>query len=82
MKDEGDDDACDDDACDDALGCLHEPNSAPCDDLNACTTNDQCVNGFCKPISSVDCNDGNGCTDDSCEPDVGCIHTANAAPCN
>ncbi|MEE2778951.1 MAG: hypothetical protein VYE15_00405, partial [Myxococcota bacterium] len=73
---------CTDDACDDALGCLHTPNSDPCDDLNACTTNDQCVNGFCKPISSVDCNDANGCTDDSCEPDVGCIHTANDAPCD
>ena len=35
-----------------------------------------------------DCNDGNGCTDDSCDPDApgadgnGCVHTANSASCN
>jgi hypothetical protein len=35
-----------------------------------------------------DCNDGNGCTDDACDPDAGgadvngCTHTANSAPCS
>src|SRR5262249_32058776 len=28
------------------------------------------------------CDDGNGCTDDSCNPATGCVHTNNTAPCN
>ena len=30
----------------------------------------------------VDCNDNNPCTDDSCDPSTGCIHTNNANPCD
>ena len=32
--------------------------------------------------STVDCNDNNPCTDDSCNPQTGCVHTNNTAPCN
>ena len=31
---------------------------------------------------ATDCNDNNPCTDDSCDPLAGCIHTANTAACN
>ena len=31
-------------------------------------------------LNRPDCNDDNVCTDDSCEPPIGCIHPANAAP--
>ena len=28
------------------------------------------------------CDDGNPCTDDTCEPQTGCVHDDNTAPCN
>ncbi|MBZ5640837.1 MAG: hypothetical protein LAO51_19030 [Acidobacteriia bacterium] len=28
------------------------------------------------------CDDGNGCTDDSCDPASGCVHVYNTAPCD
>jgi subtilisin-like proprotein convertase family protein len=31
---------------------------------------------------AVDCNDNNPCTDDSCDPASGCVHTPNASTCN
>ncbi len=72
---------CTDDACDPAAGCTHLPNTKPCDDLNACTTTDACKLGKCVGATPPDCNDGNVCTDDSCDPEAGCQHKANTAPC-
>jgi hypothetical protein len=53
---------------------------APCDDQNACTVQDVCVqpiNGGvlaqCRGMAS-DCDDGNVCTADSCDPTTGCRH--------
>src|SRR5947199_9538072 len=28
------------------------------------------------------CDDGHVCTDDSCHPTTGCVHTSNTAPCS
>ena len=37
----------------------------------------------CLPGTGVlDCNDGNPCTDDSCDPVLGCQHSNNTDPCN
>ncbi|GMV42703.1 MAG: hypothetical protein AMXMBFR64_44190 [Myxococcales bacterium] len=41
------------------------PSGAPCDDGDACTTNDSCSAGTCGGLPKV-CNDGNPCTADSC----------------
>jgi hypothetical protein len=30
----------------------------------------------------LSCNDGNGCTDDSCHPALGCVHSSNTAACD
>lgn len=48
-----------------------------CDDGDACTENDTCVILNEGPDlkcsgAAVDCNDGNSCTADSCEEEVGC----------
>jgi hypothetical protein len=73
---------CTDDFCDSQDGCLHEFNSAPCNDASLCTVADYCLGGVCQPGKAVDCSDGNACTEDSCNPLVGCLHTANVKPCD
>jgi hypothetical protein len=65
---------CTDDFCDADLGCYHNTNAAACDDFNSCTTNDQCSNGKCLGIGSIDCDDDNPCTKDSCLAKGGCQH--------
>ena len=82
------DDECDDgnictnDLCDAVLGCYHEYNNAQCDDGNPCTGQDVCLDGGCTGGPAVDCDDENICTDDSCNPVVGCVHTPNYGPCD
>jgi hypothetical protein len=73
---------CTDDSCDPEDGCLHKLNKAPCDDANVCSTGDHCQLGACVPSGQIACNDGNKCTDDSCNPKVGCEFLPNAAPCD
>jgi hypothetical protein len=46
-------------------------NQAVCDDANACTLNDACLNGSCVG-ETRDCNDGNPCTQNLCDPVQGC----------
>ena len=106
---------CTDDRCDPVLGC-NPPNTAACDDGNACTGSDVCANGechgdpspaaiacveagtACSPeacdpatgacvATTVNCDDQNPCTDDSCNPDAAtpddaCVHTPNTAACD
>src|SRR5262249_36416696 len=59
-----DNNPCTDDSCDPATGCKHVNNTAPCNDGNACTTNDTCSGGTCVGGPAPNCNDGNPCTDD------------------
>jgi hypothetical protein len=47
-----------------------------CEDGNACTANDVCVNGTCKGGAAPSCDDGNPCTTDSCDTVKGCQHPA------
>jgi len=77
-----DNNPCTDDSCNAATGCVHTNNTAPCDDGNACTTSDTCGGGTCNGGAAPNCNDNNPCTDDSCDPATGCVHTNNTAPCN
>ncbi len=57
-------------------------NSQPCDaDGSVCTVGDVCVNGVCSAGTALACDDGNLCTDDSCDKVSGCVHKANASPC-
>jgi len=66
---------CTTDTCDKAAGCLHQVNNDPCNDGNACTLSDACANGVCSGVVPLDCNDANLCTDDSCDPLSGCLHS-------
>ena len=49
---------------------------ASCDDIDACTTNDHCYRdcdgAYCVHWS-LTCNDNKKCTNDSCDPDAGCV---------
>ena len=55
---------------------------AACDDGNPCTAADECSAGVCAGLVPVVCNDANGCTDDSCNPAVGCVYDPNSATCD
>ncbi len=69
------------DSCDPAVGCVHTSAvSTWCDDGNACTLHDGCMDGECKKtVGTLDCDDKNLCTDDVCDPVLGCTHTAKSA---
>ncbi len=53
-----------------------------CEDGDPCTLGEACAAGVCDGGVEPNCNDGNPCTDDSCEPGVGCVHAPNAMSCN
>ena len=73
---------CTNDSCDDEEGCVYIPNSAPCDDGDACTLGDVCSEGSCQGGTVRECDDGNVCTDDACDPAEGCVYTPNDAACD
>ena len=71
-----DDNPCTDDACDTETGCVFTAvdDGAPCDDEDACTGVDVCIEGVCIGGPGPDCDDGNPCTADVCDPVEGCIN--------
>jgi hypothetical protein len=73
---------CTDDSCDPKKGCQNVNNTASCSDGSVCSTADQCKSGSCVAGAQISCNDGNPCTDDSCNPQTGCDFDPNTAPCN
>ena len=73
---------CTRDYCVETEGCVYEPASGPCDDGNACTTNEYCDNGVCVPKEMVKCDDNNICTQDRCDPKSGCIHEPVTGQCD
>lgn len=70
---------CTTDTCVPALGCQHTavPGccfvDADCIDNSACTVDERCVSGTCVSAPR-NCNDGNPCTADACDPQVGCLN--------
>ncbi len=62
---------CTNDTCDALGGCEHGFNTAACDDADACTVGEGCQGGVCVGVVAMPCNDGNLCTDDSCDPASG-----------
>jgi hypothetical protein len=73
---------CTNDSCSPLLGCVHAANSTPCDDQDPCTMTDTCVAGVCAGTGAANCDDGNLCTSDFCEPLIGCSHAPNKVPCD
>ncbi len=67
---------CTGDSCDVATNqCTHSEfaSGVVCDDGNACTEADACKNGVCSG-KTVNCDDKNPKTVDSCSPVLGCVH--------
>lgn len=60
------------------------PNDLACEDGNPCTTGEVCVGGTCQATASRNCDDGNLCTDDWCDPGVpgGCVNRPIPRPCD
>lgn len=73
---------CTTDTCNATGACVRTFNTNPCDDENACTTFDQCDQGSCVGGPPPNCDDRNPCTDDSCDPSLGCTHMNNSEPCD
>ncbi len=69
---------CTNDTCDTAKGCVFAPapDGTGCSDGNACTLQDDCKGGKCVAPGQLDCNDGELCTNDTCDPAKGCLHVA------
>lgn len=69
---------CTDDSCDAVAGCVNsgvQQFGQPCDDEDACTVPDLCdFEGNCTPGFVVNCDDADPCTDDLCDPAIGCVH--------
>lgn len=74
-----DQNVCTTDGCAPDAGCWHVPNTVPCNDGDACTSHDACSKTICVSGPATLCDDGNACTDDSCDSSSGCIFTNNDA---
>ncbi|MBI5607832.1 MAG: PQQ-like beta-propeller repeat protein, partial [Deltaproteobacteria bacterium] len=71
------------DSCNYTTGkCNHASQSGTCDDGDKCTLGDTCQSGQCLPAEVKVCDDGNVCTDDSCDSAKGCVTKPNTATCN
>ena len=73
---------CTDDGCDSAKGCSHAANILPCSDGDVCSLGDTCKDAACSAVGKQNCDDGNPCTDDACDPINSCQHAANDKVCD
>ena len=77
-----DDNDCTDDNCKGSEGCQYELlTEGECLDGDPCTVADHCQDGECVG-NPVLCDDGNQCTDDTCDGAGGCQFANNAADCD
>jgi hypothetical protein len=69
---------CTADVCLPVSGCQNTavPNGTPCADGTVCNGAEVCQAGTCTAGTPLNCNDGNPCTVDSCDPVTGCHVTA------
>jgi cysteine-rich repeat protein len=69
----------------DRNNCLPCSANMDCDPLQACGTS-ACIAGACTPVAKPNCDDGNPCTVDSCNPASGCTNNPKVVddgnPCN
>lgn len=75
---------CTSDSCDPSTGkCVFLAAAVPCVDGDACTVNDNCVDGVCLGGEVTPCaDDGNACTLEGCNPATGeCVSLASDGPC-
>jgi hypothetical protein len=73
---------CTDDSCDAVGGCQNPTNDANCTDATVCNGDETCDAVFdCQPGTPLNCDDGVGCTDDSCDAVSGCQNLTNDGNC-
>ena len=74
---------CTADACVPAMGCVYNNlEGIACNDFDVCTQGDKCQGGECVSGETIVCDDGNGCTGDSCDPVFGCQYQDLITPCD
>ena len=73
---------CTTDVCERELGCVYENTSSPCDDGDACTESDTCIDGSCAGGAAPDCSDNNPCTLNGCDPVLGCTVLEHRGECD
>ena len=67
--------SCTIDSCNADGSCANEPdNTQLCDDGSVCTQADKCDNGVCVGLNPINCDDFDDCSQDACDPIVGCTH--------
>ncbi len=66
-----DDNPCTDNGCDPQTGCTVANNTAACATGNLCVKPGTCKDGACAGSVATECDDGNPCTVDSCDPASG-----------
>jgi hypothetical protein len=92
-----DNNPCTTDSCNKATGCVHTaistgccqggvlcPSADKCTATSSCSTPNTPTTGTCVAGPGLTCDDNNSCTDDSCDPATGCVHTpaANGVACD
>ena len=63
------------DKCNEDFVCIHDADpleSTTCSDGDLCTTDDLCAEGACLGGATLDCDDGNPCTENGCVKGEGC----------
>ncbi len=78
---------CTTDACNNVgavAKCEHSFNTLPCEaDGSVCTEGDHCLDSSCQPGPTLNCDDKNLCTVDSCDAKKGCTSLpADGTPCD
>jgi hypothetical protein len=77
---------CTADSCHWQNGCQHVPlaNGSSCLNGTVCDGAESCQSGSCTAGTPLDCDDGNACTTDACNPLSGCTHTPipGCVPCS
>lgn len=51
-----------------------------CTDGDLCNGVERCVAGVCQPGQPLECDDGDPCTRDFCDPTAGCAHAEDQCP--
>src|SRR6266566_2318683 len=59
--------------------CAGQPDGTPCSVGDPCTVGDRCESGVCTAGSPLSCDDGDLCTDETCDSRLGCLVTP--VPC-
>ena len=70
-----DDNPCTIGECNSKYGCTFNPlDGGPCEDDDVCTVGGICEDGTCIGADQIDCDDGDPCTENACDPIEGCIY--------